>query len=174
MPGPCPQRDHCRGLDYCPCKVRLLLSEYAELLEQRTVLLERHHGDATRVRGKWPAHLVLEGQIVQKADIALALQALWDVDPELARAVALAHNLDRIRGRVVFTGARHPVSGRLVSPSAVGIGRSLWRSWLPDRERYRRSVADDNRRELVARMIGQGEEWMARRLGWVPGDAEET
>lgn len=173
MPGPCAQRRHCVGQDYCPCVVRGLLAEYAELLEQRTVLLERHHGDATRVQGKVPAHQVLEGQIARKADVALALAALWDADPEIARAVALAHGLDRIAGRVVFAGARHPTSGRLVSPSAVSIGRSLWRSWLPSRDRHNRSVADERRRDLVAEMIAQGEAWMARWLGWQPGLVEE-
>lgn len=175
MAGPCARRAHCQAMqvDYCPCIVRRLLGEYAELLEQRTVLLERHHGDATgRVRGKRPAHEVLEGQIAQKADIALALLALCAADREIGRAVARAHNLDVRGGAVAFVGWRNPQTGRLAQPSATGVGKVLWPQWRPSHDRFRRSVADDARRQRVAEMIEDGHEWMARWLGWRPGELE--
>lgn len=165
MPGPCALRAHCAGQDYCPCVVRRLLADYAELLEQRTVLLERHHGDATKVKGKRPAHEVLEDQIARKADVALALLALLAADPEIGRAVALAHNLDIRRGAIVYVGRRDERTGRIPAPSARRVGRQVWAG-------FHAAAVSEVQRELIARMIDDGHTWMARRLGWIVGEEE--
>lgn len=162
MRARCPLVTDCaaQGADgwYCPCRVRVELLAYAELLSTGSVVPSGGGGSSERVRGSRPAYTMQEEQVCKRADIAVTLAWLCREYPATGLAVAHAYGL-RVDGlRVAFVGEVDD-RGR-VQPRHMGAIRIHWaRSFNKPKPAHL----------LVVDLVGQGIEAMAYRLGWRPG-----
>lgn len=150
---------------YCPCRVRALLAAYAE------VDAARRGGERVVVRGNRPAWTVQEEGLVQRADVANALRALWEASPGMAALVAANHGLAQVGDHLEASRGER---GRVVRASAAQLARA--RGWPTREERVIRGgkvVPVHNGVREAEQQIADGVAWMADHLGWRPVEAKE-